>query len=107
LRDCAEKSITGRNKIVVGAARRYYEKLYCNKQNYENIEGTNVDSILGFKGGVDNNAQPFARIIRSEIRDVLKNLKVGKVSGPDTIENEFMKLFLEEILTPPHPSSTI
>ena len=54
-----------------------------------------MDSILFivFKRGVDNNAELFAKIIKSKIRDVLKNLKVGKVSDPDSIENEFMKIF--------------
>ena len=68
LRDCEEKSIAGRDKIV-GEATRYY------KENYENIEGTNVDGILKFKKGVDNDADPFARIIKSEISDVSNNLK--------------------------------
>jgi len=42
-----------------------------------------VDRVLGFKRGADNDTEPFAMKFKSKIKDVLQNLKVGKVSGSD------------------------
>ena len=73
-------------------ATRYYEKLYSNCQSDESIAVANRVKDLGVKRNIDTVEKPFERIMKFEIRHV-KNLKLGKASGPDTIEDESMEMF--------------
>lgn len=38
------------------------------------------------------------QVLNEEIKRVIKNLKIGKASGPDIIENKFLKLFMKSLL---------
>ena len=93
------KIITGRDKIIKETTR-FYEKLYEDKKENQNKESKHMCEIMKYIKQHEKSTEPVPKIIKSEIKNIIKSLKIEKASGPDFMENEFIKLFLDELLSP-------
>ena len=85
--DSEGKLIKGRDKII-NEATKYYVKLYNETEQTD----------MGIVNWNKCSKEPFEKFIKSEIRHVLEDLKIGKASEEDFIENEFLKMFAEELI---------
>ncbi len=76
---------------IVQAATEFYKKLY-KKDSEELVE------VLSFG---QNNKEEVPPILKNEVFSILKKVKVGKVPGPDKIDNYEFKTLAEELAPSP------
>ena len=90
--------ITTNTTKIQAIIRKYYEKLYSNKQG--NLE--EIDRFLGIyklsklkQEEIDNLNKP---ITRKEIESIIKNLLTSKSPGPVGFPGEFHQTFKEKLI---------
>jgi hypothetical protein len=91
------KIITGREKIIKEATK-YYENFYSDNDKNRNRVNENLNVTIENYTREREPTEPFPKILKAEIKHVVKKLKIGKASGVDFLENEFIRLFLDELL---------